>query len=338
MTSVLSWLQRKYLGRRRHLSQSHQSSPSESPFSHSYTPIRQPMTSCSGRRRTPSTAENSVIPDSSTSENSLTDTRTEQHQQKTFMCRLKGGYVNMMLLGYSSVALFCLRSVHCVDLTDGSDKTYLFVQASVECYQWWQQVMVVAILTCVAPFPITLYIGCRMLRSGYISPNQFLVVLTFPPATALVYVVWLVGGTRLVATEDDDRNQRKQEREHILSVLNEPFRRRKSKNKSDGNYPRALIWEPVLIGRRFVLVVVTTFILSPILRLYPVGVMLLLFAVHDHLTKPYNSRDLNLLQFFSTLVLLLLLQVNTFFFQICKNIFSRTQKTRRTPNITLFHS
>ena len=114
---------------------------------------------------------------------------------------------------------------------------------------------------------------------------------------------------------DKYRKQTKQEREHILSVLNEPFRRCKS--QSDEDCSRALIWEPVLIGRRLVLVVITTFILSPILRLYPVGVMLLGFAVHDYLKKPYNSRDLNLLQFFSTLVLLLLLQVNIcLFFKI----------------------
>ena len=222
-----------------------------------------------------------------------------------FTCRLKGGYVNLMLLGYSSVALFSLRSVYCVNLDDSaSEKTYLYVQASVECYQLWQQSMIAAILVWIAPFPIVLYIGCRLLRSHHITPNQFLVILTFPPAC--LFFCRGGHGRRNLAFQDEDIGKRTSEREHVLSVLNEPFR---GTNKSDNN---ALIWEPVLIGRRLVLIFMTTFILSPILRLYPVGLVLVLFAIHDHLTKPYSSNHLNLLQFLSTLVLLLLLLLNMF--------------------------
>ena len=309
VTNAVTWLQKKYLQTER---------PRQPSQNLSNTSSRQSTSSSSVRRRTSSTADNSPIANLSTSGTSATETKaaTGQHkQQKTFMCRLKGGYVNLMLLGYSSVALFCLHSVHCVGLSDGTGKTYLFVQASVECYQWWQQILIVTFVTCVAPFPITLYIGCRLLRSGRISSNKFLIILTLPP-TVFAYGIWFWGGcSSKVEIGDKYRKQTKQEREHILSVLNEPFRRCKS--QSDEDCSRALIWEPVLIGRRLVLVVITTFILSPILRLYPVGVMLLGFAVHDYLKKPYNSRDLNLLQFFSTLVLLLLLQVNIcLFFKI----------------------
>ena len=224
-------------------------------------------------------------------------------EENSFMCRLKGGYVNLMLLGYSSVALFSLRSVYCVNLDGGAgEKTYLFVQASVECHQLWQQLMIAVILMWVAPFPIVLYFGCRLLRSGRISPNQFLLVMTFPPAATCL--ILYRGGHGRTPIEDWKTTN---ERARILSVLNEPFRRT-SKKKDDS----ALIWEPVLIGRRLVLVALTTFILSPILRLYPVGLILVMFAIHDHLAKPYSSNHLNLLQFLSTLLLLLLLLLNMF--------------------------
>ena len=100
-------------------------------------------------------------------------------------------------------------------------------------------------------------------------------------------------------------------RERILSVMNEPFRCQTSIEITMKT--QALIWEPVLIGRRLLLVVVTNLILSsPIIRLCPVGMLLIVFAIHDHHVKPYNSKQLNLLQFISTLLLVLLLMVNMF--------------------------
>ena len=218
--------------------------------------------------------------------------------KKNFLCRLKGAYVNLMLLGYSTVAVFAFQSIHCISLGEGDENTYLFLQASVQCYQHWQVLMIIVITLWIAPFPFVLYTGCRNLHSRHVSPNQFIMIISFPPTCPLL--VWGVH-RRLDLGERRDR-----EREHILSVLNDPFRREK-KNAGD-----ILIWEHVLIGRRLVLMLTTTFILSPILRLYPVGLLLIMFTTHDHVMKPFTSNRMNLLQFISTLVLILLVMVNMF--------------------------
>ena len=224
-----------------------------------------------------------------------------------FMCRLKAGYVNLMLLGYSSMAILVARSIHCVRIGDESENgkhTFLFIQASIECYQPWQQIMVAVFVGWIAPFPVVLYAACRMLRSHRISPNQFLWVLTFPPA-CLVFLFRRCHHRSAKFDDDDGEGEDGNARWRILSVLNDPFRRNKNNNK-------ALIWEPVLLGRRLLLIVMTTFILSPIMRLYPVALALLLFAVHDHLAKPYTSDNLNLAQFLSTLAMMMLLLLNMF--------------------------
>ena len=238
-------------------------------------------------------------PDNSTTDRLLQQEQPTDHSTKRssdFLCRLKAAYVNLMLLGYSTVAVFSFHSIHCVSVGEGVE-TYLFVQASIQCYQNWQVLMIIVITLWVAPFPFVLYAGSRLLHSRRISSNQFLMIITFPPAC-----LPLISG---VHKRLDLGERRCREREHILSVLNDPFRG--NSNNSD-----ILIWEPVLIGRRLVLVLITTFILSPIMRFYPVGLFLIMFAIHDHLMKPYISMRMNLLQFISTLVLILFLLVNMF--------------------------
>ena len=220
------------------------------------------------------------------------------------MCRLKGGYVNLMVLGYSSAALFCFRTVYCVDINDAS---YLYIQASVRCYQSWQHLVVVFISLWIVPFPLVLYAGCRLLRSYRISPNEYLLILTIPPIAMYYMVVRPICDGRRCFVFDVYIIQ---ERDYILSVLNEPFR--STSGTRDEEQQNALIWEPILIGRRLILIVMTTFVLSPIVKLYPVGLLLILFAVHDHVTKPYSSEKLNFLQFLSTLTLIMLLLLNMF--------------------------
>ena len=229
-----------------------------------------------------------------------------------FLCRLKAGYVNLMLLGYSSIALFTLRSVYCVSLPGNGvedTKTHLFIQASVECYQPWQQLAIVVILLWIAPFPIVLYVGGRLLRSHRITANHFLLVLTVPPVCIYFALCSGVGSSRGNWSEGGSDSRT---RERILSVMNKPFRQITIAT-TPTTIKQALIWEPVLIGRRLLLVVMTTLILSsPIIRLCLVGFVLIVFALHDYRAKPYNSDHLNLLQLLSTLVLALLLMVNMF--------------------------
>ena len=97
-----------------------------------------------------------------------------------------------------------------------------------------------------------------------------------------------------------------QEKDKILEVLNGPFKVN-SKNEES-----RLIWEPILIYRRLVLIVVTTFIASPVVKLYPVGLAFFVFVVHDSVEKPYADPKLNFVQMISHLILCLLTLFNMF--------------------------
>ena len=101
-----------------------------------------------------------------------------------------------------------------------------------------------------------------------------------------------------------------QETDHILSILNEPFQSQDNNNSQNTGY--RLIWEPVLIVRRLVLVAVSTFIIPPMEKLYPVAVLLLTFTLHDMFVRPYANEKLNAIQLVSMLLLCLLTFINLF--------------------------
>ena len=212
------------------------------------------------------------------------------------LLKLKGAFVRLLLLGYAAIATICLQAVNCIEITGHS---YLYVQATIKCYQPWQKGFFAVIGLWAVPFPIAIYLGCRLLEKRKVSANEFLAMLAFPPVT-IYYLVKI----RIVKPTTDP-NQRS-EGDFILSILNGPFRYRSTLHEY------RIIWEPVLIFRRFLLIVLCTFIISPMEKLYPVGALLLLFILHDIVTKPYANKSLNYIEYTSMLLLCFLLIINQF--------------------------
>ena len=212
-----------------------------------------------------------------------------------------------MLLSYSSISVFCLRNIHCVEI---AGESYLRVQASIKCYADWQYLIMVVIALWVVPFPLVLYTGCRALRSYCISPNEFLLVITVPPLSLYFMIIRPLVFTQYHFVFNQTALK---EKDKLLGVLNGPFKLNFKNQESH------LIWEPVLILRRLSLIVMTTFISSPIVKLYPVGLLFFGFAVHDFVQNPFNNQKLNFIQHVS-IALLCLLTLFNMFWAVSSNI------------------
>ena len=122
------------------------------------------------------------------------------------------------------------------------------------------------------------------------------------------------------------------ERSAILLIINEPFRvidniktSKESEEEDEENFTlesdhhlkyhqqQNLIWEPVLLFRRLILLSVSIFIVNPLLKLYPIGVLLALFGIHDYLVRPFSDEtNLNFVQTVSSVLLGILALINTF--------------------------
>ena len=222
--------------------------------------------------------------------------RVKNERNVTLLVKLKGAFIQLLLLGYASIATICFQAVNCIKITGHS---YLYVQATIPCNQPWQKVFFIVIGLWVVPFPFVIYIGCRLFQTNKITTNQLLLILTFPPLA-----IWYLLKQLVYRNPTPSPESMQDEHDYILSILSGPFR------CGDGEF--RIIWEPVLIIRRFLLIVCCTFIISPSEKLYPVAAFLLIFIMHDHIIQPFAQNSLNYTQFASMLLLCFLLIINQF--------------------------
>ena len=200
--------------------------------------------------------------------------------------------------------------------------------------------MFVVIIGWVVAFPFALYIGVLMLRSKSQTPNQFLIGLLFPPSTILFLVRSCLISKDAnqqyndvnVNLDDDFIHTIKLsngsnfdsvvfERSALLATLNGPFKTNlqhlhdediDTEEEEMEGLPWKLVWEPVLVLRRLVLLLASIFNVDPILKLYPIGVLLLLFGFHDFMVQPFADYLLNKFQMIAYGLLFALTLINSF--------------------------
>ena len=214
-----------------------------------------------------------------------------------FIARIKAAYIQLLLIGFASLAVLLFKMINCVEILG---QKYLYMQATVPCYTVWQIFPMVFIAIWVAPFWFSIYFSCSLLRTCKITPNEYLFIATFPLSVFfyLLRARFYNGHTSLVA---NDAMLAKE----FLRLVNGPFR-------SISGTTIKIQWESVLIFRRLALIVVSTFLISPLDKLYPIGFLLVLYLIHHMITQPYKELILNLAEGVSLAVLCFLTLINTF--------------------------
>ena len=213
-----------------------------------------------------------------------------------------GGILQTILLGYATLVSVSFDLLRCVPI--GSEKR-LFYDGNVECFQWWQYILIVFIAMSFAPFVFVLLWGPIKLFRGSISAGKFLLACCFP----LPYLLYWVFA---FFTERNDNVDSSTDQESMIMifverVLYEPFKRPEDGSKL------SLSWESVMIGRRLILIILRTFVRDPVSRLLTMTFFCVLFLLHHVLTHPFRDRMANTLETISLLSLVLLGTVNVFF-------------------------
>lgn len=220
-----------------------------------------------------------------------------RYSRPPMLTRVKCAYLQFLLIGFASIATFCFNATYCVNI---NGNLYLFQQASTACYQPWQYGLFAFIALWIVPFPLALYFSTKHLYQCIITPNRFLADLTFPPLIILSFI-----------TSRKDHGKKLNQADamtakSLLLIVNEPF---KESSRGDGS---RLCWESILILRRMLLVIMKTYIMSPITKLYPMALLIAVFAFHHVVTAPYSNRKLNKFEFFSLSILITFIYVNMF--------------------------
>ena len=199
-----------------------------------------------------------------------------------------------LLLGYERLADTSLKLMHCVPV----DKDWrLFVDGTIQCWQWWQFLLIAFIMSFIIPLVLVLFWGSLRLNKNKLTAKEFLIACAFPFPCLLI---WLF---RAYRKKDDQQLCNVgcvDDAEEIKQVLHGPFRGGSSEDHG------SLYWESVLTGRRLILLVIHTFATDPIIRFVCLSCASVLILVHHLTVRPFRERKANICEGLSLLSLVVI--------------------------------
>ena len=228
-----------------------------------------------------------------------------------------------LLLGYKTLADTSLALMHCVPV---ELEWRLFIDGNIQCWQWWQYLQIVFILAFVIPLVFVLFWGSLMLSKDKVSAKEFLTSCAFP--LPLLFI-WLFRCCKRkgYTSQYEYLPGNSKDTDDIKRVLYNPFR-----SASDGDHG-TLYWESVLVGRRFLLLTISTFITDPLTRFVCLGIACVLILAHHLLMKPFRDRKANICE---SLSLVSLTAICTF--NLAKVTITAQGLEPAGPEIIFFHA
>ena len=225
-----------------------------------------------------------------------------------------GAVLETVLLGYSAVTGTMVRLLHCVSIQEVHRWYY---DAKYVCWrQWWQQAAFFVFGLNLFPFIPTLYFASLQLFRGKISPKIFLLasILPFPYLLFLLYhyvkkiitkradYQEIPSTAGSVHEEERDTDSSTSIRASLLEVLCGPF----TKPQGDQSNGR-IYWESILIGRRF-LIIVISWLLSEhaLMRSVCLTILCLSYLLHHIYMKPFAQCRANVTEIVSLTILVII--------------------------------
>ena len=196
-----------------------------------------------------------------------------------------------LLLGYERLADTSLKLMHCVPI----DKDWrLFVDGTIQCWQWWQFLLTSFIMSFIIPLVLVLFWGSLRLSKDKVTAKEFLIACAFPLPCLLFWMF------REYRKKDDQQMLNVgcvDDAKEIKQVLHGPFRAGSSEDHG------SLYWESVLTGRRLILLVIHTFATDPTIRFVCLSCACVIILAHHLTVRPFREQKANILEGFSLLSL-----------------------------------
>lgn len=227
-----------------------------------------------------------------------------------------------LLLGYETLADTTLKLMHCVPI---GLEWRLFVDGNIQCWQWWQYLLIVFIVVFVIPLVLVLFWGSLMLSKDKVSAKEFLTSCAFPLPFLFIWL-FRYCKKRPNANQFGLPRRNSNDTEEIKKVLHDPFR-----PASDDDHG-TLYWESVLTGRRLILLTIHTFATDPMIRFVCLDCACLVIMLHHLASRPFRDRKANI---FESLSLVSLVVICTFNLAEITYISEGIEPTG--PNENLFH-
>ncbi len=202
----------------------------------------------------------------------------EHKKEDTFLVRLSTGFMLCLLFTYQRLATSSFTLLNCVPV---GDESVLFIDGSVQCYQYWQLGVIAYAVCCIVPFCFVLTLGPGLLKDGYISLPSFFIACILPFPFVIYWVTLrLVKRGKPVPEHPESFAA---EAQAVYKVLQGPFKDNRNK------YLGPECWAGVLIGRRLVLVLLFTFVNNSLIRVLSMLFVSFLVLLHHVHVQPYKD-------------------------------------------------
>lgn len=194
---------------------------------------------------------------------------------KSFISRLSSGFILALLFMFQKMSSTTFTLLNCVPI---HDHYVLFIDGWVTCYQYWQYGVLAYAVTCTVPFFIVLLVGPALLVSYHISLLQFFLACICP----LPFLVYWLGFWLMLRRRSQPvmRRPLSEGTRAVLQVLQGPFKENKF----------GLCWAGVLIGRRLILVLLSTFVNDILVRLLGMLLSCFIILLHHVHVQPYQDK------------------------------------------------
>ncbi|XP_028415770.1 uncharacterized protein LOC114539341 [Dendronephthya gigantea] len=222
---------------------------------------------------------------------------------KSLPVRLIGTVMHVLLLSYVSQTQFAVQLLNCVTV---GDKSVLYIDGSVQCYQPLQAAVWLYFLLYIVFFSFSLLVGQSLLIHRLISWKEFMLSCFFP---FFFLCYWFY---RYLKHRSADKFWRKIPetadnpfKENVIYILRYPYRSRKFPNATMAEHCSEN-WEAFSIFRRFVLVVTFIFVKSFLLRAYLFFILSVVFLLAHVFVQPFKNDMVNKLDTISLAVIVLI--------------------------------
>jgi len=210
-----------------------------------------------------------------------------------------------LLFTYQKLATTSFTLLNCVPV---GNRSVLFAQGTVECYQTWQYAVAVYTATCIIPFCAALLIGPGLLKDRLIGLTELFLAFLLP-LPFLVRWCWLCfrryrrcGGC--FQPDEATAALHGPEAKSVIQTLQGPFK--DNVNRVFGS----TCGQGMLIGRRLVLVLLYTFVNNTLIRTQCTMLLCFINLLHHVHTLPYRDRRGNAAGTASAVALVVVATIN----------------------------
>ena len=245
----------------------------------------------------------------------------------SFICRARGSIrpaiapylqasIKTVFLGYVTMATVSISLIRCVFVADGSR---WFYNGNIICYQWWQYASFTFIAIFVIPFIFVLVLVSFKLHHDKITVRQFLLAIIFPLPFLMLWLIRFACSSPVANVEES------QNVNALKEMLLAPYRQPDDRSKRGAFY-----WQSVLIGRRFILVVIFCIVTEASIRLFCMTIVCVVILYCHVKIRPFQNSLASNLESLSLFFLIILGLVNLF-----KSVFVGSEQNIKGSLITV---